>query len=191
ADTLNRERITVVFDRTPNSERRYQVLPQPVFVSKGGVIVLQLNLPVGRETTPDPGGTTRGRARGWITPTAVIGGIRAGMIAQYAEAAQPKISIDTSGLVDGKIDETIYYRTAAHPGSLGAPCFDENWRFIGMHVGFEPQGRNHGIGVGAILRQLKDQGFLCDVASVTCPQACIATRRSLGATSRRAIWMLL
>lgn len=165
AGALKRGGISVAFDRTQESERAYQVLSEPVLVSEGGVIVLRLDRPVGRETTPDPEGAHSGRARGWLTPPAEIGGIRAVIIAQYAENAQPKISIDTSGLVDGTVSETIRYRTATHPGSMGAPCFDENWRFIGMHVGVDSQRHNYGIGVGAIVRQLSDQGCLWDVSS--------------------------
>ena len=54
ADALKSGGITVAFDRTQASERAYQVLSEPVVVSEGGVIVLRLDRPVGRETTPDP-----------------------------------------------------------------------------------------------------------------------------------------
>ena len=74
ADVLMHRGITVVFDRTPDSEKRYEVLPQPVFVSDDGVIVLQLNRSVGRETTPDPEGTSRGARAAGLRPKRQLAG---------------------------------------------------------------------------------------------------------------------
>lgn len=154
--------ITVVFDRAAGSQHNYGA--REVFRSGDGVVVLRLDRSVGRETTPDPEGATSGRARGWLTPGAPKNGIRAVIIPQYSATEPPTISIDANGLIEGGVDGPIRYRTATHPGSTGAPCFDENWQLIGMHVGSQNDG-NYGIGIQAVVKQLNEAGFTWDISS--------------------------
>lgn len=162
--------ITVSFDRTATSQRTYRVLAEPLFLSDGGVIVLQLDRPAGRETTPDPEAASSARARGWLAPRAPGAATRALVIVQYVEGNRLVVSIDTDGLIrdDGGL---IQYRTSTQPGSMGAPCFDANWRLVGMHVGSDTSSLNHGIGIASIVEQLRDQHFVWDVSSGVHPDA--------------------
>lgn len=158
--------ITVVFDLdwSPTSQEAYRALANPIFVSAGGIVVLQLDRPAGREIASAPGTANSARTRGWLTPRQPGQATRALVIVQYVDGNRLVISVDTDGLI--REDRgMIYYRTSTHVGSTGAPCFDADWRLVGMHVGSAEGSLNHGIGIESIVEQLHGDHFVWDVSS--------------------------
>lgn len=164
ASALKRGQISVLFDRASIAPLLYQVLSEPDFVSEG-VFVLRLNRPAGRDIATDFESSFGGRGRGWIAPRAPAGENRAVVIVQFAEDTRPTVSIDADGLIPGD-GPFIEYRTSTQAGSMGAPCFDANWRLIGVHVGSGTGPYNRGIGIATIIEQLREHNLVWDVQGV-------------------------
>ncbi len=173
--------ISVTFEPHSASRKTYHALPEPIFVSETGVVVLRLDRPAGREIPFDQEAAASGRslrARGWVALAsedarhsgssereAAPAHDRTVVIFQYADGTQPAVSIDVNGLIGSETDP-LAYLTSTHPSSIGAPCFDASWRFRGMHVGSDRErSRNFGIRGSAILDALRAQGLVWDLSS--------------------------
>lgn len=163
---------TVAFETATGSPQTYGVLSEPILVAEDGVVVLQLDGHAGRDATADleVSGT---RARGWITPRSGRSETNALVIVQYIEARELAVSVDADGLI-GRDGPLIHYRTSTHLGSSGAPCFDEQWRLVGMHRGVDEDSAatNHGLSIESILEQLARNHCTWDLSSgiVRAPQ---------------------
>jgi hypothetical protein len=158
--------IQVSFDRNTLSRRTYNVLPVPVFTSQSGVVVLQLDSPAGRDIafSESPQGGSSGRSRGWLAQPPPSKASSTLAIVQYTEEEELVVSVDVEGLIRTDA-EGIHYRTATHAGSMGAPCFDQNWQLVGMHVGSDTKSVNQGIAIATILDLLREKQFIWDLSA--------------------------
>jgi hypothetical protein len=161
-DAIGRGEVMVSFDGDLQSRKTFRVV-SAVHVSSGGVIVLRVDPPAGREIA-DFEAVGSARARGWIVPRALEQADRAVVIVQYVAGSRLKVLVDSDGLI-GEYGPLIRYRTSTQLGSMGAPCFDASWRLIGMHIGSENGVNNQGIGIEAIVAQLRGQQLDWNVSS--------------------------
>ncbi|MES0133607.1 serine protease [Mesorhizobium sp. M0016] len=151
---------------TGPSPAPYTVLPDPIFVSRSGLVVMQLDRQAGREI--QAGGTlTQSRGRGWIVPhgPAASAAGTAVIIVQHHQDQDVRVAIDTEGLVS-TAGGMLQYRTATRPGATGAPCFDIEWRLLGVHLQTSSkEDVNEGIPIAAFVAQLHEQHFRWDLTS--------------------------
>ncbi|WP_189636795.1 ATP-binding protein [Rhizobium phaseoli] len=147
--------------------KKYSALPEPVFVSRSGLVVLQLDHEAGREIEAD-GRSTTSRGRGWIVPRGPAEGM-ALIIVQFPQdedsGGDLRIAIDPNGLVtnDGR---KLRYSTATQPRATGAPCFDINWNLLGVHADNNAElGVNGGISIASLIEELHEKHFRWDLSS--------------------------
>ncbi|MBB2671536.1 UNVERIFIED_ORG: lysozyme family protein/DNA/RNA endonuclease G (NUC1)/V8-like Glu-specific endopeptidase [Rhizobium esperanzae] len=162
--------LAVTFVRQPGSiapPRQYHALPEPTFVSRSGLVVLQLDREAAREIETAPGSRTS-RGRGWIVPRGAAEG-RAVIVVQFPQGAGSdgdlRLGVDPDGLVSAASGKLVY-RTATQRGSAGAPCFDIDWRLIGIHLQHDiALGANEGVAIAGLLEELHEQHFGWDLTS--------------------------
>lgn len=128
-----------------------------IAVDADHVRVLRLERPIAR-ALENPVAEVAVRTRGWIYPGHLDppAGDDSIVIAQYVSDSV-RIAIGTHEMSASQVDE-VRYQTATYSGSLGAPCFDADWRIIGIHVGSEG-GVNRGRTIDAIIRALAIAGY--------------------------------
>ncbi|MBY5482246.1 ATP-binding protein [Rhizobium leguminosarum] len=147
--------------------KKYSALQEPVFVSRSGLVVLQLDREAGREIEADRGSTTS-RGRGWIVPRGSAEGM-ALIVVQFPQdedsGGDLRIAIDPNGLVSNEGGK-LRYSTATQPGATGAPCFDINWDLIGVHADNNAEfGINEGISIASLIEELHEKHFRWDLSS--------------------------
>ncbi|RVI11975.1 serine protease [Sinorhizobium meliloti] len=151
---------------TGPSSAPYTVRPDPVFVSRSGLVVMQLDREAGREIQVG-GALTQSRGRGWIVPhgPAVSAAGTAVIIVQHHQDQDVRVAIDTEGLVS-TAGGMLRYRTATLSGATGAPCFDIEWRLLGVHLQSSVnEDVNEGIPIAAFVEQLHEQHCRWDLTS--------------------------
>ena len=133
---------------------KFSLAPEPMLASSPvddlDVALLRLAEPIGDRSANDDkssrGWVNLGSANTELTPGTAIA------IFQHPEGGPLKVAMSTNSLV--RYEERlkrILYRTDTSPGSSGGPCFDIDWRFVGMHVGHAFQIGNFNMGVPANL----------------------------------------
>ncbi len=134
----------------------------PVVVDADHVRVLRLERPIAR-ALENPAAEVAVRTRGWISPA--HGNRPAGddrvVIVQYVSNSL-RITIGAHDPSTGDPDE-LTYQSASYLGSLGAPCFDADWRLAGIHVGGEG-GINRGRTIEAMVGALATAGYGWDAS---------------------------
>jgi hypothetical protein len=154
--------ITISFDPVGGARQNYRALPAPLIVTSNGVIVIQLERPVGREIIVSQTATSSARARGWVTPHRTPTVSRALLILQYTtRERQLKLTFDS---LDPSLTSWTLLRTSTEPGATGAPCFDENWNLLGVFVGSDADSSTQGISIESIVGELREQHLLWDVS---------------------------
>jgi AAA ATPase domain/Trypsin-like peptidase domain/Effector-associated domain 1 len=154
--------IRILFDDTPADEP-YHFSSMVFSDSNSPVVVLSLDREAGREITQYQMRTagSAARARGWIVgaPLPEYAADKTIFVIQSNDEGVFTVSVEPDGFV-GIDGGTIKYRASTHPGSMGAPCFDSQWRLLGMHAAQAASGDwNEGVSIDAILQHLATSGF--------------------------------
>ncbi|MFN0249539.1 MAG: AAA family ATPase [Kofleriaceae bacterium] len=135
-----------------------------VVVTTGGVSVLRLERAIARELEQRTANVAV-RARGWISPAngAPVDPEPSSplVIVQHSRGSL-RVTAEIHGFVR-RDEKEIRYRTTTLHGSSGAPCFDEQWRLVGVHRGFA-DGTNVGLFVEAIGAALHERGYRWDAS---------------------------
>lgn len=133
------------------------------------VALVRLAMPVGEHA---PRGEER--PRGWVELLSAVESLEDEAplaIVQHAQGGPLKLAFNTNSVVgdrsvalgDHEEEEMLVgrgrflHRTDTQPGSSGAPCFDIDWNFAGLHQGRAMRSRNFNFALSAqdILRWLK------------------------------------
>jgi V8-like Glu-specific endopeptidase len=143
---------------------KVSLAPAPMLASSPvpelDLALVRLAEPIGERSANDDkssrGWVGLGSANTELTPGTAIA------IFQHPEGGPLKVAMSTNSLV--KYEERlrrILYRTDTSPGSSGGPCFDIDWRFVGMHTGHAFQIGNFNMGVPSnlIIEWLQSKGY--------------------------------
>ena len=137
---------------------------KPFVVMTNEIYVLRLDNEFGREVAQASANVPT-RARGWVFPQTVTPSPGSPVVIVQHTPDGIRVAADPHGFILTEGD-TIHYRTSTHRGSLGAPCFDEQWRPLGIHVGgveeASQRGDNYGHSLDSIVQGLKGKGYVWD-----------------------------
>jgi hypothetical protein len=114
---------------------------EPLLLSiPDGTCVLRLDRPAAREAAYTQANVAV-RSRGWVAPffAEPVPVVRWSSCTSTDGAT--RVSLDPHGFTGSEGDE-IFFRTASHRGSLGAPCYDHQWQLVGLHLGATTDGQN-------------------------------------------------
>jgi hypothetical protein len=79
-------------------------------------------------------------------------------ILSFPQGGPLKLASAPDALIDTNADRTrVRYKLATDAGSAGAPCFDQDWKLIVLHLGREGE-LSFGTPIAAILDQLRAHG---------------------------------
>ncbi|MGN6110746.1 MAG: AAA family ATPase [Kofleriaceae bacterium] len=142
---------------------------RPVVIAIGELVVLRLERAAGREAAL-PAAEVAVRSRGWIAPPVADPVAGSPLVVVQFHRGAPVVTADPHGH-RGREGRAIRHRTATRSGSTGAPCFDEQWRLVGMHAGGDGPGHHAGMAASAIVEELRAAGFGWDASSGVSPEA--------------------
>jgi hypothetical protein len=141
---------------------RYELAPDPiVFRSGRGPMVLRLS----GEAARGLGGPSarRTRARGWVTARPASPAAPGAPVVIVQREAGHAVTVSADGVLEASPDDAgIHYSTTTLGGSAGAPCFDVEWRLLGVHAGSGAEGWGFGSSIEGIVAALGAEGFAWD-----------------------------
>lgn len=136
---------------------------EPMVMSADDVRVLRLERPIAR-VLERPLAEVAVRTRGWVSlmpPGPPPIGDDKIVIAQFVSGAL-RVTVGPHHASASTPNE-LRYLTATYFGSLGAPCFDIDWRIVGVHVG-AAGGVNRGRPIDSIIHALSGAGYGWDTS---------------------------
>lgn len=151
----------------------------PIVVAvQNGPIVLRLNRALGREIQSQEA-TTLARSRGWTTPPAQPPPqAPSPLVIVQSTVDGVGIAADPAGFLGAAPDGTLTYAVSTHPGSMGAPCFDAAWQFLGIHVSAGSR-HNRGVSAQGVVAALRARGFAWSASTGVQEDAGAAPRPAL------------